>query len=446
MKPFAILTTIILGVASLSLVVWIGQYKAKGLVKPSAIEELKDDQDHGGLKLPKSGPYGKAEISETEFDFGTRMIGSHDEHLFNIKNSGEGNLIIKLGKPTCQCTVGEVRKAGETADSATPTEPGSEVNVAAGETISILVKWKMKSTNDKFRQLVPVYTTDPDQRRIDLAIKGMIDNPLSILPGSLFDVGEMLVTEPSIAHGLLFSSVFDHFDLTYEPTPNSLVKATWTPATPEDLARYTPPSESKDRESAVADFVAKVKSAYIVHLEAGPKIPQGILREIVQLKVLIKPEELAKTEGHKKPEEGKEEDEGATDDLFVYFTYQGRRSGPIELRGIDSGSKLSIASNRVILGTFPASKGKKAKITLFSKGMDEDLKINGIEPADSPATVKFLGSGKNLGKSKIYELEVEVPPGAAAKHTDNDAIQLVLKLNHPDVSDFRLLIDYTATN
>lgn len=395
MKPYAILLTIVLGIASLGVVAWVGRGGASALVKPAATaSKTNEEPDADELPMPKSGPFGKVEIEETEFDFGVKQVGSKDEHVFKIKNVGEGPLNFKLGKPTCQCTIGEI-----TTESG---EPRKEGPLGPGEVVSILVKWDMKAENEKFRQAVPVFTTDPEKRRMDLAITGVIDSPIHISPVGFWDLGEMSHTEPTKGEGYVYSSVLDEFTLTEVPRDNAAVKVTILPADPEVI------------------HTKGGKSGYRVAVEVGPNVPIGMLRESVKVKAVS----------------------GETD-VTREFTVAARRSGPIDVRG-PVGAGFNVTTNRLIFMDFPAAKGKSAKLTLFVKGMSENLVLQGIEPADTPLKIT-LSEPKALGNSKSYQLEVEIPPGPPGKHRDDKSTQVVLKLNHPEAPDFRLLVDYNAT-
>ncbi|WP_010586928.1 DUF1573 domain-containing protein [Schlesneria paludicola] len=394
MKPYAILLTIVLGIASLCVVAWVGRGGASALVKPPVTNKPSDESDADELPMPKSGPFGKVEIEETEFDFGVKQVGSNDEHVFKIKNVGEGPLNFKLGKPTCQCTVGEI-----TTESG---EPRKEGPLGPGEVVSILVKWDMKAENEKFRQAVPVFTTDPEKRRMDLAITGVIDSPIHITPAGFWDLGEMSHSEPTKGEGYVYSSVLEEFTLTEVPRDNAAVKVTIQPADPEIL------------------HTKGGKSGYRLAVEAGPNVPIGMLRESIKVKAVS----------------------GETE-VIREFTVAARRSGPIDVRG-PLGAGFNVTTNRLIFTDFPAATGKSAKLTLFVKGMADDLVLQGVEPADSPYKIK-LSEAKVLGNSKSYQLEVEIPPGPPGKHREDKCAQVVLKLNHPEAPDFRLLLDYNAT-
>lgn len=440
MKPFSILVTIILGVASLGVVVWVGQYRASGLLdsksnKPTPEAPAPTVED---LPLPKSGPYGKAEIEESSFNFGTNYVGAEDKHTFTIKNSGEGLLEIKLGKPTCQCTVGEVTKVDGEVIKQGPFPPGERVLVESKESVNILVKWIMKHEVESFRQSVPVITTDPDRRTIDLEVTGKVDQPIHLTPGGFWDIGEMSRTEPTKIQGYVFTAVYPEFVLTEVPREKTSAKITFEPASTEFL-------ESKS-----------AKSGYVITAEISPNIPIGLFREVIQLKAYPPKAAVETAEAPKidveKPDADKPDAAGAdaakeedTKHLQLEFTLAGHRPGPIDVRSPVNGG-FNPTSNRLIFGVFPAAEGKKMKVSLYVKGMTEELVLTSVEPADARFKIKLTNTGKTLGLTKIYDLEVEIPPGPTGRHNEKDAEIIDLKLNHPEAPDFKLLIDYNAKN
>lgn len=438
MKPQAILLTIVLGLVSLSIVVWVGQYKAGGLIKTpnSPLKETTADD----LPVPKAGPFGKAEIEETEYDFGVKIAGSQDRHTFTIKNVGKGVLELKLGKPTCQCTVGEITKVSDSSEG-DKIEPGKPVSLKEGESVNIVVKWVMKTFNEAFRQSVPVFTTDPDLRQIDLAIRGSIDNPIHLVPGGFWDLGELSRTTPSRAEGFAYSTAVDEFTLTEVPRTNSLTKVTIEPASKEEL-------EAKE-----------AKSGYKISVEIPPNVPVGLFRENIRLSAFIANPFLERddagniivakpdgAEGDKKEGEAKE-GEKPTDqsrvEMYLDFSIAGKRSGPIEVRSPSGGIAFNPNSNRVIFGEFRASEGKKGALLIYPKGMTEDLQLISVEPVNERISVKLV-PGKSVGKAKGYQLDIEILPGPPMKQLAETAAEVNLKLNHPEVPDFKLLIDYNA--
>lgn len=434
MKPIAIIVAILLAIAAVAAVYWVGQKGASQYLQqtnPTPAAPTMDD-----LVPPKHGPFGKVEVPEVEYNFGFRRTGSKDEHTFEVKNAGEGVLDIKMGKPTCQCTVGEITTHdGKTLSG--PFKPGEQIRLKPNESAHILVKWVMKNDLPKFRQAVPIFTTDPDQREVNLIVSGVVNSPVQLLPGVQWEIGEMSSTEPTKAEGVVYSGVYDEFTLTEEPRPNGFAKVTLKPASFDELAK--PESEQKDipdvPKVSLDDAKSEFKSGYRIFVEVGPQVPLGMFRETIRFKIV----------GKQKKEDGTFVEELDNADNNVEFTLSGRRPGPIEMRGTDDPTvKLNISSNRVVMGTFPADKGKKVTVTLFPKGMEQDLALESVETTSS-IKVKFLGVGKVLGKTKSYLVEFEIPPGPPKKEIENSAAEVNLKFNHPTSPDFKVLVDYNAT-
>ena len=392
MKPFSIVLSLILGLSALSLVVWLGRYG--GQTSPKVADKKAAAPTVDDLPMPEKGPFGKAEVSETEYDFGVKHVGEEDKHVFTIKNVGEGPLEFKLGKPTCQCTVGEItRPSGEVT---------TEGPIAPGDSINILVKWVMKARTDKFRQTVPVFTTDPEHRKIELAVSGAVDIPIHITPDGPWEMGLLSSTEPSKAEGYFTSRVIEQFTIKQAPSENGRVKVSWEPIEPADLVKHG------------------VKAGYRLKVELGPDIPIGPYREMVQL-VAVTPDE----------------------EIPVELSVGARRAGPIEVRGV-VGANFNIESNRIFFGEFPAASGKKAKVTFIVRDFDEDLVLKSVEPADTRVKIVFPPTGKNIGKSKSYQVEIEIPPGPPARHREVAGEVLQLKFNHPTAPDLKLVVDYNA--
>src|SRR5262245_58357078 len=56
--------------------------------------------------LPTDANTPRAEVDSANYDFGTMQQGRQKSHTFVFKNRGAAPLTLKVGKPTCKCTVG----------------------------------------------------------------------------------------------------------------------------------------------------------------------------------------------------------------------------------------------------------------------------------------------------------------------------------------------------
>lgn len=384
MKPPAQLLTILFAVVALGFTVWLGRYHGKIPAMPTTGTVTKPASEE--LPIPDKGPYGQAVIADTSHDFGVLVLGAKGEHTFVIKNGGEGPLRVKTtGKTSCsQCTV---------------AKPVDE-EIPPGGSVDIQINWEVKSLNDRFRQWAEVQTTDPDLKRIELTIEGIIDQTLRLAPEGTWSLGDLSPTEPTVVRGLLYTKMLDEIVLDKFECSNPNVAVTWEPLS-VDL------DEIKEKK-------AKAAMAVIVTVAAGS--PIGPFRETVKL---ISPYQ---------------------EQTVVEFHLVGQRSGPIEIRG----GVWSSGNNAAVLGEFPADKGTKVKLNLYVRNLEGELEVQAIEQKYNSVKIQIPKTGKVLGKSKMYEVEIEVPPGPSHLRRGPDAEKIRLKLNHPEASEFIFYVSYHA--
>ena len=382
MKPPAQLLTILFAVTALGVAVWLGRYQgvipvgsSTEKVKPVAAKEL---------PIPEQGPYGKAVAVETSHNFGVAVHGSKGSHVFVIKNDGPGPLRVKTGETSCsQCTVGKVSR---------------EDDIPPGEVVEVEIKWEIKSLNDTFRQWARIYTTDPDQKRIELVIEGRVDRPLRLTPDDIWMLGDLSATEPTTVRGMLYSTMIDEITLDKFECSNPRVSVTWERAQLDEIQQKA------------------TKSALSITVTVPPGSPLGPFRERIKLF---------------SPNQG---------ETPIEFQLTGQRAGPIEFKG----SGWIPDNNAVVLGEFPASKGAKIKLNLYVRDLDGELEVQAIEQKHNSVKIQVPKTGRVLGKSKMYEVEIEVPPGPSVLRRGPDAEKVLLKLNHPEATEFMFYISYHA--
>lgn len=105
----------------------------------------------------QSGKFPKITFEESQFDFGTIDNGTHVEHLFKFKNTGEAPLMIVDAKSSCGCTVPEYTKEA--------IAPGS-----AGE---LLVKFDGSGQNQVSKTIT--LTTNTEAGTETLVIKAFVN-------------------------------------------------------------------------------------------------------------------------------------------------------------------------------------------------------------------------------------------------------------------------------
>jgi Protein of unknown function (DUF1573) len=383
MKPVAVLLTIVFAVVALSITVWLGRYQ--GAIAIPQLASQPDAASPSELEIPANGPFGKAVTDTMQFNFGTVSLGTKGEHTFVIKNEGKGPLQVKPGKTSCsQCTHGGVSR---------------EDAIPPGETVEVTIKWEIKAPSEKFRQWAEIHTTDPDNRRIQFTIEGQVDRPLRLTPEEVWSVGDLKQNEPTEVKGALYSMMLDEVKIDRFECTNPKVSVKWDLASPELLAEH------------------KAKSGLQITVSVPADAPLGPLRESVTLFTTLDKRESK-----------------------LSFGLTGQKSGPIELKG----PRWNPDSNFLAFGEFPASEGMKGKLFLYVRDMDEELVLEGVEQKFNTAKITCSPVGKVIGKSKMYILEVEIPPGSPVKHRLEDSEQIRLKLNHPSAKEFRFYISYHA--
>ena len=106
------------------------------------------------------------EIPNPEYDFGNVTAGTKVQHDFVVKNTGTAPLDIQRVVAACGCTA--------TSALSNSIAPGS----------STMVKAEFDTTGfsgDKFKAIT-VYSSDPDQPSITLALKGTVESEVKVSP------------------------------------------------------------------------------------------------------------------------------------------------------------------------------------------------------------------------------------------------------------------------
>jgi hypothetical protein len=381
MKPATVLLTVIFAASALGVVVWVGRYRAKLPVVQSNTSTKVETSE---LPIPQEGPLGKAVIPETEFDFGKKELGSKGSHAFVIRNEGEGPLRVKTGKTSCsQCTVGRVSR---------------EDDIPPGESVEVEIRWEIKNPNPQFRQWAEVFTTDPARKRIELVVQGQVERPFYLVPESVWTVGDLSPDQPTTVKGVLYSPLLDAINFDKAECTNPLVSVEWEPIPPEAL-------EEK-----------RAKVGVSIKVTVAPGSPLGPFREAVKIYTTEKP------------------------DAPIEFQLTGQRPGSIELKG----RGWNPESNTLVLGEFPASQGSKAKLLMYVRDLDDELVLQAIEQKHNSVKFQMPAIGRAIGKSKVYDIEIEVPPGPPVNHRGPNAEEIRLKLNHPGAAALKLFVSYHA--
>ena len=343
---------------------------------PLVVNTLPADKDARGLKYPAveipTGPIGKLLIDgEPRFNFGNTSVHTSGKHAFSLKNVGEGNLKIKPGTTSCQCTVVEFD----------PTLQGEnvkgEIVLKPGESTEINVGWTPKSAG-KFSQQVTIQTNDPVQPEVVFAITGNAYPPLVTMPEQpVYDVPSVDNEKPLTMY--LAVSSFD------EPSFKITEMRSTTPSL--ITASHTPLSENELKE-------LKWKTGYKVEIVLHPTTELGSFNDMLIIKT----------------------DHSGENELQVPI--RGRRTGAIS------------AIPEVIRFSANQEKGGQNVSLLMVRGHEGTT----FEVQDKPQHVNVRieaadpSPGEKVQKFKVF---TDVAPGTPADVIRGD---IVLKTSHPKVS------------
>lgn len=387
MKPVHLVLTITFAIAAMSATAWL--MKSQGTVSTDQPElpvpAVEPEGPAAPFVIPATGPYGKAVTKETTFDFGVMEKGGKGTHTFVIINEGPGPLRVKQGMTSCgQCTIGKVSPENE--------------DIPVGGSANVQIDWEIKIPASRFRQTADIHTTDPENKKLVFTIQGQVDSALHLVPDGNWLMGDLSETEPSVVEGLLYSSVLDEVVIDRVEVSSPLVTVTWDKATASQLAER------------------KGKSGAKIKVTVAPASAIGPMRETVKLHTAVR---------------------GGT---VIEFTLSGRRPGPIEIKG----RGFTGENNLLRLGEFPAEQGTKSKLQMYVRNLDGELEAEQIDSEQGRVQVRVAPTGKTFGKSKVYEIEVEIPPGPPGARMGKDPQPVLLKLNHPSATEFKFYVDYFA--
>ena len=340
-----------------------------------------------------TGPWPKAVVMGPVFMFGTMRVGDDKSHDFVIKNEGEADLILKTGTTTCKCTRFGFGAVEETARK--------EAVVKPGESITLTMNWNGGKVADRgFRHGGDLFTNDPKNTTLKLAVEGAVEMPYDVQPG-VWAVGDIYEAQAAKLRATIGSKLLSTLEIESLKSPSGLVTLTPGPFTPEDLA--------------AGDFVGGVS----VNVEVSPNIPAGLFTEEVEIKL-------------------------AQESEPIRILVTARKQGVIRLQPM-AGTMYDSDKMQLRLGSFPASEGREATLLMVvdEKDMTEPLKITEVKADPSFVTASISPIGQPSGTVHRYLLKIVVPPGRPlVQRTDSKPGQVAISTNHSsgEILNFSLQI------
>jgi hypothetical protein len=392
------LTKVVVGIVGLGIVVvavWFGRSGGNMPVEGPGDQPAADaPAENAATKtddrppISPEGPYPAVKLDEEKYDFSMMAVGGNGSHSFVIHNVGQAPLILTKGKTTCKCTISDVT-AGE---------------IPPGGSASIDLTWKALAANPQFEQRATIYTNDPENLVLNLAISGKITEVIEVNPQGAWTLNELAVKSESTVSGAIFSHILDSFEIDETLLSSDSFEVEVEPLPAERLKAL------------------EAKSGYLVNVSVTPDVPIGVFREKLTFKL-------------KTPD---------TDPIEVLI--EGRRTGPITFLAARR-TLWSLRHMAINLGEFDAKQGASASLLLFVRGLeDEEFEITSVksDPADLQVELKpdptFQGGGR-----KKYELQFKVPPGRRPEtRAVSRPASVEIKTNHPEAGTLRFRIKFIS--
>ncbi len=347
--------------------------------------------------LEPGNPPAKAVVDERVHDFDVMERGASGEHVFSLRNEGEGVLRIKKGKATCTCTKFVL---GDDAEE-------TKFELQPGESIDVTVAWKIKDSTEEtnFKTLAPVHTNDPDNKYIPFGIIGKVAFTMFVSPARTFLATDVVGDKPVTVSGIVGSRLLDDLELVSVETDSKFLQIEHTKLEFTDGTAEGVPG----------------KCGYRFDVTVDPGIPIGKFDEPFRVKF--------------RAPNGKEYEE----ELRVATT----RSGPMKIVGKD----FDVRTMTLNMRDFDVAKGKTTKLTLpvTDPYESESYEFNVAKATKDNVQLHIERDEKFKGNDlQKYSVIFEIPPGTAETRENEGRAEFVVDTNHPDIKSIRFRARYQA--
>lgn len=392
--PLAKLFIGVFGLAIVSVAIWFGRSSGNlsneepNDKKPVAESPPPEEPKFKRPPISPTGPYPKVKLDEDTHDFSVIVVGSDGSHSFKIQNVGESPLILSKGPTTCKCTISDVT-AGE---------------IAPGESATIDLTWKARAVTDKFQQTASIYTNDPDQKEIELVVRGRITQLLEVAPQGVWSVRDISPGKTASVSGSIYSYVLDSMEIGETQVSSDALSYEFEPMTEEKLKSL------------------RAKSGYIVRVTVGEGVSAGAFREKLSFQI-------------------------ANQDIEPIEVYiEGNRSGPITYLA-SRGTRWNNAGRTIDFGNIDKSQGASGSLLMFVRGLeDTDLEVVSVksDPPYLECTLKRDERFEGVGRKK-YELQFKVPPNQppVTRSTNRPGV-VTIETNHPQAKQLKFRVTYIS--
>lgn len=334
------------------------------------------------IAFPENAPPApRATAPQTTHEFGRMDPSSSATHAFQIINTGDAPLKLKLGPTSCKCTLSGLDKK--------ELQPGEKANVE--------LNWNTGRTRDSyFAQTATVFTNDPLKKAIEFEVKGKV----KMLAGTNLDALELDAAAPderAAADFLVHSQMWA--DFTVQEVSSALPGFRWTaePVDPSSLPKLEMLSIKRVR----IEFACPDNGSFQEELRV--KVAPGDGSEPVELYLPIRGSSLRR---------------------MAFY-------GP----SIDE-------SGIIDLGVIPRGQGHSAKLLVKIRDPEQRLPDAKLEVTPSFLKAELVPHGEAKG---LYNLIIEVPHDAPdCQYRSSSLGQLRIATGHPRIGNVDLKVSFAV--
>jgi hypothetical protein len=359
-------------------------------VRPWAVVDVREIKEDAAESPAAEAKLPRAEFPETAYNFGNMERGATLKHAFQVRNTGDAPLTVKVINTTCKCTVGDLAKN----------------ELAPGEESDILLEWTAKTPAGPFRHGATIGTNDPRQSRVELVVEGDVVESSSVVPAELV-FSNVPVGQSATAYVYVISNLQPEVKvLNYKFSDEQMAQQFQVDITP-----------AKKDELPIPGAMAGVKVT--ATYQAGNTIGQslGWLELTTDLEKSPKLSVLVVT--------------SVVGDISVYGPGWVPRLGLLNL------------------GSAYSNSGKRVRLNLAVRGEHAATTEVGVVKTDPDFLRVTLGERQQMGETLAHiPLFVEIPKGSppmvrTGEPASTDAL-IVLKSNHPNASEIQLRVHFTV--
>lgn len=330
--------------------------------------------------LTTAGPHPKAVLAKKLHDFGTMALGQTGHYDFVIQNTGEAPLKLAKGAVQCKCTVSGLK----------------EDEILPGEEAKVHLEWTPKSLGE-FGQGAIIWTNDPENSELEIRVEGKMVPEMVIEPANGWILGTVPSGKAVPLTGQISTALYESFDIVSVETSSDHLVLEVVPFTAAELEENG------------------VKVGYHLTGEYNSPDDSGAVREQVVIKTTLK----------EKPE--------------ITLNVSGSRTGPVAIIG----PGWTAGRSRLDLSRIEAAQGKSHKLTFMVEPFEEEFEV--LEIQTKPEFVKArleAESNSATAKRQRFTFYIDVPADSPkGVWPANDPGEIVLKTNHPKLSEIRMQLE-----